>query len=393
MDNRLKRLQDIIVDKSLDGVILTDGYNIDYLSGYKGHTGMLLILGQDRYILTDSRYTEQAASEARDYVIIDIGLDGYSKTVKRLVYEKYSVVHGEEKSIKELNIGFEDKSISYSQYRALTDVFSIDCNESDSKTKSDVVSNDDKKTQIIKVNLVHLAESINELRMIKSAEEIGLIAKAESIGDEAFNHIINFVEVGMTEKQVALELEVVMKSLGADGLSFDTIVASGKNSSMPHAVPTDKVIEEGDFVTMDFGCIYKGYCSDMTRTVYMGDELTEKQLEVYTTVLNAQKEALKAIKPGVVCSDVDKIARDYIADAGYGEYFGHGLGHGVGLYIHEEPRFSRTCDVVLEPGMVLSVEPGIYLPGEFGVRIEDLIVVTEDGYENLTASPKVLILM
>ncbi|MBQ8166959.1 MAG: aminopeptidase P family protein [Lachnospiraceae bacterium] len=370
MNKRFDNLQNIIVDKTLDGVILTDGYNIDYLSGYKGHTGMLLVLGQDRYILTDSRYTEQAASEAREYFIIDIGMDGYSKTVKRLVEEKYSMEHGECESNVELNIGFEDKSISYSQYRALADVFDN-----------------------IKVNLVHLEESVNKLRMIKSAEEIELIAKAEAIGDEAFNHIINFMEVGMTEKQVALELEVAMKSLGADGLSFDTIVASGKNSSMPHAVPTDKVIEDGDFVTMDFGCVYKGYCSDMTRTVYMGDELTEKQLEVYTTVLAAQKEALKAIKPGVVCSDIDKIARDYIAAAGYGDCFGHGLGHGVGLFIHEEPRFSRTCDEVLVPGMVLSVEPGIYLPGEFGVRIEDLIVVTEDGYENLAASPKVLILM
>ena len=362
MNCSLASIYKIIDDKKLTGIILTDGYNIDYLTGYKGHTGMVLILEDDKFLLTDSRYTEQAQRETDNFTCVDIGMDGYSKTVRRIIEEKYGVK-------KEIVLGFEDKSISYSQYRTLVD----NIGES--------------------VQLIELGESLNYLRMVKSQEEIELIAKAEAIGDEAFNHIINFMEVGMTEKQVALELEYVMKSLGADGLSFDTIVASGTNSSMPHAVPTDKVIEDGDFVTLDFGCIYKGYCSDMTRTVHMGDEMTEKELEVYTVVLNAQKAALNAIKPGMVCSDIDKIARDYIADAGYGDYFGHGLGHGVGLYIHEEPRFSRICDVILQPGMVLSVEPGIYLPGEFGVRIEDLIVVTENGYENLASSPKVLILM
>ncbi|MBQ9935002.1 MAG: aminopeptidase P family protein [Lachnospiraceae bacterium] len=362
MKERLDRLYNIIEDKKLSGIVLTDGYNIDYLTGYKGHTGMVLMLDKDRFILTDSRYTEQAQLEASQFTCVDIGLDGYSKTVRKIMDEKYS-------NKKDIVLGFEDKSISYSQYKALKDNLGDE------------------------VQLVELGESINYLRMVKSQDEIELISKAEAIGDEAFNHIINFIEVGMTEKQVALELEYVMKSLGADGLSFDTIVASGANSSMPHAVPTDKVIEEGDFVTLDFGCIYNGYCSDMTRTVHMGDEMTEKQLEVYTIVINAQKLALMSIKPGMVCSEIDKIARDYIEDAGYGDYFGHGLGHGVGLYIHEEPRFSRSCDVILQPGMVLSVEPGIYLPGEFGVRIEDLIVVTEDGYDNLSSSPKVLILM
>ena len=367
MLSKLDKLNDIISSKNLEGVILTDGYNIDYLSGYKGHTGMVLILENDYFLLTDSRYTEQAEREANGFKCVDIGLDGYSKTIKKLLQEKYVISNDCDKA--NINIGFEDKNISYSQYKAFTEEFGH------------------------LVSLNELADEINKLRMIKTDDEVELIARAEAIGDEAFNHIINFMEVGMSEKQIALELEYVMKNLGADGLSFDTIVASGCNSSMPHAVPTDKIIEDGDFVTLDFGCIYKGYCSDMTRTVYMGDELTERQLEVYTTVLNAQKAALKSIKPGMVCSDIDKIAREYIAQAGYGDYFGHGLGHGVGLYIHEEPRFSPKCDTVLESGMVLSVEPGIYLPGEFGVRIEDLIVVTDDGYENLAKSPKVLILM
>jgi Xaa-Pro aminopeptidase len=169
---------------------------------------------------------------------------------------------------------------------------------------------------------------------------------------------------------------------------------------MPHAVPTGRKLKAGDFLTMDFGCIYEGYCSDMTRTVFISEpdesgcqnkKPTEKQLEVYNTVLKAQLESMKMIKPGVVCSEVDACARKIIADAGYGDYFGHGLGHSVGLFIHEEPRFSKKCDTVLEPGMVITVEPGIYLPGEFGVRIEDLVVVTDDGYENLTHSVKELV--
>ncbi len=380
----LQKLYKIIDDNKLQGLILTDGYNINHISGYRGHTGCLLILDRDKFILTDSRYTEQVSIEAPNFICVDVTIDGYADTIKRLVDEKYGdnypYVNGENLRTdidnvegfhlpQIIKLGFEDQHISYSQYKAFTDKFG------DS------------------VELVALGEEINRFRMIKSSEEIDLIAKAESIGDEAFNHIINFMEEGMTEKQVALELEYTMKSLGADGLSFDTIVASGPNSSLPHAVPTDRVISKGDFVTMDFGCIYRGYCSDMTRTVFMGDEINEEQLNVYTTVLNAQKAALKVIKPGVCCKDVDAVARDIIAQAGYGEYFGHGLGHGVGLYIHEEPRFSRKCEDILEPGMVITVEPGIYLPGKFGVRIEDLVVVTEDGYRNLTESPKVLILM
>ncbi len=364
----LEKLYNLIDNKNLHGLILTDGYNIHHISGYKGHTGCLLVLDKDKFILTDSRYTEQVSIEAPNFICVDVSLDGYSTTIKRLVDEKYRGSQ-DEAPTNCIKLGFEDKHISYSQYKAFVDKFDVG------------------------IELIPLGEDINRFRMVKSQKEIELIAKAESIGDEAFNHIINYMEEGMTERQVALELEYFMKSMGADGLSFDTIVASGSNSSLPHAVPTDRVIQNGDFVTMDFGCVYKGYCSDMTRTVFMGDEITEKQLNVYTTVLTAQKEALKAVKPGVCCRDIDAIARDIIGQAGYGEYFGHGLGHGVGLYIHEEPRFSRKCDEILQPGMVLTVEPGIYLPGEFGVRIEDLIVVTEDGYTNLTESPKVLILM
>ena len=230
---------------------------------------------------------------------------------------------------------------------------------------------------------------------VKTEDEIAKLARAEQIGDEAFTEIVKFIHEnwkdGLTEQRVALQLEYEMRLRGAEGTSFDTIAASGSNSSLPHAMPQPKLLTEGDFLTMDFGCMYQGYCSDMTRTIHIGEVVESEQKKVYDTVLQAQLAALSVVKPGMVCSDVDKCARDIIADAGYGDYFGHGLGHSVGLFIHEEPRFSMKCDAVLKPGVVITVEPGIYLPGRFGVRIEDMIVVTEDGYQNLASSPKELI--
>lgn len=370
MKKRINGLEDLIIKEKLDGVILTDGYNIHYLSGYKGHTGCMLVLHEKKYILTDSRYTEQVGLEASDFECVDIGLDGYSKCINNIIQNKSK--ESNDKSSNETSrfkLGFENEHISYKQHKAFADTFGV-C-----------------------VELVPLDNKVDALRMVKDEYEIECIAKAESIGDEAFSHMLEFIQEGLTEKQIALELEYVMKSLGADGLSFDTIAASGPNSSLPHAVPTDRKLQDGDFLTMDFGCIYKGYCSDMTRTVFIGENPTEKQMEVYTVVLKAQREALKLVKPGAKCSDIDACARKIISDAGYGEYFGHGLGHSVGLYIHEEPRCSRKCDTILEAGMTMTIEPGIYLPGEFGVRIEDLVVVTEDGYKNLASSEKNLFLL
>ncbi len=364
MKDRFERLKNIMSEEKLDGLILTDGYNIHYLSGYKGHTGCMLILKDEKYIITDSRYTEQVSIEAADFSCVDICLNGYSKSV-------YNLICGSCGNCG-IRLGFEDENISYKQYKAFEDAFS---------------------QGPVDVKLIPLKEKINALRMIKDDYEIECIAKAESIGDEAFSHMLEFIQEGLTEKQIALELEYVMKSLGADGLSFDTIAASGENSSLPHAVPTDRKLQNGDFLTMDFGCIYKGYCSDMTRTVFIGEEPDKKEYDVYGTVLKAQREALKLVRPGAKCSDIDACARKIISDAGYGDYFGHGLGHSVGLYIHEEPRCSRKCDTILQAGMLMTIEPGIYLPGEYGVRIEDLVVVTEDGYRNLTSSEKNLFLL
>ena len=247
----------------------------------------------------------------------------------------------------------------------------------------------------MQVEFVPLEDAVNVYREVKTEDEIAKLARAEQIGDEAFTEIVKFIHEnwkdGLTEQRVALQLEYEMRLRGAEGTSFDTIAASGSNSSLPHAMPQPKLLTEGDFLTMDFGCMYQGYCSDMTRTIHIGEVVESEQKKVYDTVLQAQLAALSVVKPGMVCSDVDKCARDIIADAGYGDYFGHGLGHSVGLFIHEEPRFSMKCDAVLKPGVVITVEPGIYLPGRFGVRIEDMIVVTEDGYQNLASSPKELI--
>lgn len=369
VENNIRHVTDIAKEKGISAIILTDGYNIHYLSGYKGHTGCMLFFGDRRCILTDSRYTEQVTIEAPDYECIDIGIEGYSKTIAGLLSEAMPV-EGFNASNK-LLIGFENKDISYTQFKAFDDQF--------------------KKVYGEFFEMIHLDNEISNLRMVKTSEEIEKVAMAESIGDKAFEHILGYIKVGMTEKDIALELEYTMKKLGAEGLSFDTIAASGPNSSLPHAVPSDRQIQEGDFLTMDFGCIYQGYCSDMTRTIYIGHKPSNKQQEIYDIVLRAQQEAMKHIRPGVKGSEVDAVARDIITAAGYGEYFGHGLGHSVGLYIHEEPRCSRKCDTVLEAGMTMTVEPGIYLPGEFGVRIEDLVVVIPEGYKNLTSSDKNLI--
>ncbi len=353
---RLSRLRKLFIELNLDAILITDKYNMHYFSGYTGGTGYVLVTSSNVYILTDSRYTEQASLESKGSIIYDVGNRSYSRLIKTII---------DEGNIKEL--GFENLNIGYNTFFQLNKV----CED---------------------INLISVDNKVSILRCVKSREEILLIKEAESIGDTAYSHILDYIIEGTSERDIAVELEYFMKKSGANGLSFDTIVASGTNSSMPHAMVTDKKISVGDFVTMDFGCIYRGYCSDMTRTVALSG-CSREQENIYDIVLEAQEAAISEIKAGVLCSYIDSIARDIISDAGYGEYFGHGLGHGVGLDIHEEPRFSPKCDVVLEPNMVITVEPGIYLPGKFGVRIEDLVVVTEDGYENLTNSYKELTIL
>lgn len=236
-----------------------------------------------------------------------------------------------------------------------------------------------------------LSQTISSLRQIKSAEETECIKKSQGITDNAFAHILNFIKAGVTEREVALELEFFMRKTGSEGVAFDTIAVSGKNSSLPHGVPTEKPLENGDFLTMDFGAVYNGYCSDMTRTVAVG-YVTDEQQKVYDTVLKAQLSALKEIGPNKVCKEIDKIARDIINKEFEG-CFGHGLGHSVGLEIHENPALNTRDETLLKAGVIMTVEPGIYLPDKFGVRIEDMVLITDTSYENLTKSPKELIII
>ncbi|MCQ2545973.1 MAG: aminopeptidase P family protein [Clostridia bacterium] len=237
-----------------------------------------------------------------------------------------------------------------------------------------------------------MGENLNRNNMIKKPEEILSILKAEALGDKCFEHILGYIRAGMTEKQVAEEIERTLYSLGAEGLAFETICVSGVNTNQPHGVPSDKIIEEGDLLTMDFGAVYEGFCGDMTRTVGIG-RLSEEQKQVYDIVLKAQLAGLEACRAGVSCADADSAARDIIDAAGYGEYFIHTTGHGVGREVHEAPRLAKNSDDVLQTNMAVTVEPGIYIPERFGVRIEDLAIITDFGIINATKSVKELIII
>ncbi len=228
--------------------------------------------------------------------------------------------------------------------------------------------------------------------LVKTPEELLLIMKAEAIGDMVFEHILDYIKIGMTEIQIAEEIEKTFYKLGAEGLSFPSIVVSGVNSNQPHGEPSDKKICEGEFLTLDIGAVYKGYCGDMTRTIAIG-YATEEMKEVYNVVLKSQLAGLEAVKAGVRCFDVDKICRDIITEAGYGEYYIHGTGHGVGTEVHEPPTLNQRSDEFLQENQAVTVEPGIYLPDKFGVRIEDLAIVTSFGIINCVRSEKELIIL
>lgn len=359
MNERIKKLQNDILEQGLDGFLVGSEANRMYLSGFTGSNGMLLVTKDEQYIVTDFRYLEQVSKQCPDFTCVDQkqrGLVGTTLDIARKLGLK--------------KLGFEGEHTSFVEYEELT-----------------------KASDLTFISCVGVIE---QFRKVKSTDEIDKIARAEAIGDLAFEGIVKYIKEnwkkGITEREVALEIECIMRRNGASGISFDTIVASGAKSSLPHAVPGDDLLKEGDFVVMDFGCIYEGYCSDMTRTVVIG-HASKKHEEIYNIVLEAQLAAIKGIKPGMKGKEVDAIARDLIKEKGYGEYFGHGLGHSLGIEIHENPRFSVGEEEEIKEGMVITVEPGIYLPGFGGVRIEDVIVVTKDGVKNLTNSPKQLIVI
>ena len=347
----LIKLREAMKQNGFEAVLITKPENRRYVSGFTGTSGIVVVTQTNAWFVTDFRYKDQAASECEGFEIL-------IHTPEKSVYQVLN-----ELELKSL--AFEDENMTVSQYNTYI-------------------------SEMGQTEFVSISQMVEGLRIQKTHDEIDMIRKSAAITDAGFSHIISYIKPGMKEIEVALELEMFMKKQGASALSFDIIVASGLRSSLPHGRASEKIIEDGDFITMDFGCIYKGYCSDMTRTVVVG-EASEKQKKVYETVLKAQEAALKAIKPGISGKDADKVARDIITEEGFGEYFGHGLGHGVGLEVHEAPRLAPIGEKILRENMVVTDEPGIYIPDFGGVRIEDLIVVTEDGCERLSTSPKHLI--
>lgn len=352
MQERLKNIQEVVRSKGLDALLVSKPENRFYLSGFTGSSGFLVISADEAYLVTDFRYVEQAQQQVECFEVIKHETPVF-KTINNLL-----------KQLDIANLGFEANHLTFEQYTSFNE--NLEC------------------------SLIPEKNIVEELRKVKSAEEVEKIKKAVEISEKAFESILAKIKPGVAEKELALELEFSMKKMGAESLSFDIIVASGKRSSLPHGRAADKKIEEGDLITFDFGCKYDGYCSDMTRTVVLGKP-SEEQENIYYTVLSAQQKALQYIKAGMKAAEIDSIAREVITCAGYGDYFGHGLGHGVGLEIHEAPRLSKEGDETLQPGMVVTIEPGIYIPDFGGVRIEDLVVITENGCNNLNTFTKELI--
>ncbi|MEI5908112.1 Xaa-Pro peptidase family protein [Bacillus spongiae] len=353
--SKLAKLREQFDKENIDGMLLTSTYNRRYMTNFTGSTGVALITKSKALFITDFRYTEQATDQCEGFDIIE--------------HKGGPIVAEVAKQVKELDVkklGFEKDHVTFATYAQYN--------------------------QEVQAELVPVSGMVENLRLIKTPSEIKILKEAADIADAAFKHILDFIAPGKTELEVSNELEFFMRKCGATSSSFDIIVASGKRSALPHGVASNKVIEKGDFITLDYGAYYKGYASDMTRTVAVGQP-SDKLVEIYQVVLDSQLKAMDEIKPGMTGIEADAISRDYIKEKGYGDYFGHSLGHGIGLEVHEGPGLSFRSNTVLEPGMVVTVEPGIYLKGIGGVRIEDDTVITENGNETLTHSTKDLIIL
>jgi Xaa-Pro aminopeptidase len=351
MNSRLERSKELLQQQQIQALLVTKPENRLYFSGFTGSAGALVITKEKSVLFTDFRYIEQATKQTTDFEIIRHGPDFWQSLVEWLNSQ------GVER------LGFESDFLTVELYN---------------------------KVKQSAPELILCPVKLDELRIVKDESEQALLMKAAQIADQAFQRLLPAIRPGVTENEVAVELEYQMRQLGSAKPAFDTIVASGVRGSLPHGLPTSRKLLLGDFVTLDFGAVYEGYHSDMTRTVCVG-KASDKQKQLYQIVLAAQLAGIAAVKSGIACNEVDAVSRSVITEAGYGEFFGHGLGHSVGLAIHEEPRFSPNCSTILAANMILSVEPGIYLPGFGGVRIEDVVVVSDTGCKVLTASSKELI--
>lgn len=348
--SRLSRIQQYLSEQGIGAFLVSSLLNVRYLSGYTGSSARLLITPNDAYIITDSRYEMQVCIECTDYTLVLIN-GQWEATAVTL--------------IRDLNPGiaaFEGDALNYFEWRSIS-------------------------SALLDTKLLPADNYITRMRLIKDDDEIDLIRKAAQIVDAAYNRITSFIKEGITERELSAEIDCELRRNGAIKEGADTIAISGPRSALIHGKATDRVITNGDLVLMDFSANYEGYHSDITRTVVIGQS-DSRQEEVYNIVLEAQKLAISLIKPGVAGYDIDAAARKYITERGYGEYFSHGLGHGLGLHIHDSPAFSRYSTLILEKGIAATVEPGIYIPEWGGIRLEDDILVTDSGCEVLTAAPK-----
>ena len=355
--NNISKIQNALSENGLDAVLITNEKNQLYATGFHFTDGIVIVSREDAWLLTDSRYIEAARIEAGSCCKVQM----FDREHSML-----SLIKAALKSCAAVRIGAEEQSMSHSAYMYYQ--------------------------QELGCELLPAQEIFTALRASKSEEELVFMRQAQAISEKALEEVLHIIKPGMTERQVAAELVYHMLKNGSEGNSFDPIVVTGAKSSMPHGVPGDEVIKEGDFVTMDFGSIKGGYCSDMTRTVAVG-HATDEMCTVYDTVLKAQLAGIATARAGITGLAIDAAARKVINDAGYGDYFGHGFGHSLGLDIHEPPNANPRGTTIMPVGAVISAEPGIYLPGRFGVRIEDVLVLRENGCEIITKAPKELIIL
>ncbi len=354
--NNLEKLQSILAEGQVDALLLTSQVSRLYAAQYDVAEGVAVIGKSQSFYFTDSRYIEAAENNLKGFTVLMT--DRANPYVDR--------INGALETLGAKTLGFEEDYLFHAEYLHYAEK--------------------------LRARLIPSQKAISRFRHTKEAWELAEMRKAQAITDKTFREMLQVIRPGISEKELAAELIYSLYKNGADALSFPPIVVSGPNTSLPHGVPGDRKLQYGDFITMDFGCMVNGYCSDMTRTVALGF-VSEEMSKVYNTVLRAQEAGIAATRAGVTGRDVDNAARQVIADAGYGDYFGHGYGHSLGLEIHEAPNCNPANDQPLPAGAVCSAEPGIYLPGKFGVRIEDVVIVTGDGAIDITESPRNLIVI
>lgn len=352
--SRIEKIKEQITELDLDAFYITHIPNIRYLSGFSGSSAFVVITKNKNYFFTDFRYQVQSAEQVKGFEVI-VNFSPAEKIKEFFSGERFK------------NVGFESTHLTFHQLEQL-------------------------KETLQGVNFVSVPERIEKLTMIKTPDEIAKIKKACEITDKVFTKLLEVIKPGMQEREVSAEISYWHKKYGAEKDSFDPIVASGWRGALPHGAATDKVIETGEMVTLDFGCIYDGFCSDLTRTISVGNPSDEMK-KIYDTVLKAQTLAIEAAKEGINTKELDNIARNYINNAGYEGKFGHGLGHGLGIEVHEMPSLSQRVDINIPANAVVTIEPGIYIEGLGGIRIEDDIMITANGCEIFNKSPKDLIII